>query len=495
MRQSGSDAADIIVLVIAADDGVSAQTIEILNMYKSIVSETGENGISLVIALNKIDKNGIDVEESMYRISAQLLEHGIVTEANQPDDPSALEGFDIYGPPVQVTPVSGLTGKGLDDLIETLAVQSEMMDLRADVTSSVEGVVLDAKIDKGLGVVVDTIIRWGCVKKGDVLVSGTSFGKVRILKDASGKQVKEGLPSQPIRIIGFDSIPKAGDPIICVDSEEIAHEMVERRKALAAGSTGGEDEESSLVLLDQVELHSSGRDMMNYDWKTKLEEKYGMDDETGEKPPIRIPIIVKADADGTLAAVRDALLELGQSSKYSIVIDPILAKIGPLLVTDVEMARDASAPIFCFNVVPDASIASLATEAKVPLYQSKIIYALLDEAKLEFAKRLPIEKVEIVHGRGIIKKVFAIGGKDEKKVAGLVVNTGELVKAKQFRVMRNGASLVEHPLMASSMKIFKDDVEEVARGKECGMSFVSFYDFAEGDVVECYSVEDRQPEL
>jgi translation initiation factor IF-2 len=493
MRQSGSDAADIIVLVIAADDGVSAQTIEILNMYKSIVKETGENGISLVIALNKIDKPGIDVEESMYRISAQLLEHGIVTEANQPDDPSALEGFDIYGPPVQVTPVSGLTGKGLDDLIEMLEVQSEVMDLRADAESSVEGVVLDAKIDKGLGVVVDTIIRWGTVKKGDILVSGSSFGKVRILQDASGKQVKEGLPSQPIRIIGFDSIPKAGDPIVCVDSEETAHEMVERRKALAAGT--GDDAEPSELQLDQVELHSSGRDMMNYDWKTKLEVKYGMDDEEGgEKPPIRIPIIVKADADGTLAAVRDSLLELGQFSKYSFVIDPILAKIGPLLATEVEMARDAAAPIFCFNVAPDATIASLATESKVALYQSKIIYALLDEAKLEFAKRLPIEKVDIVHGRGIIKKVFAIGGKDEK-VAGMMISSGEFLKAKQFRVKRNGALLVDRPLQASSMQIFKDDVEEVARGKECGMSFAAFNDFAEGDEVECYSVEERRPEL
>lgn len=492
MRQSGSDAADIIVLVIAADDGVSAQTIEILNMYKSIVRETGENGISLVIALNKIDKSGIDVEESMYRISSQLMEHGIVTEANQPDDPSALEGFEIYGPPVQVTPVSGLTGKGLTDLIETLAVQSEIMDLRADTASSVEGVVLDAKIEKGLGVVVDTIIRWGTVKKGDILVSGSSFGKVRILKDASGKQVKEGLPSQPIRIIGFDTIPSAGDPIICVDSEETAQEMVDRRKALSKGT--GDEEAPSEVQMDQVELHSSGRDMMNYEWKTKLETKYGMDDEAGEKPPIRIPILVKADADGTLAAVRDSLLKLGQSSKHSIFIDPILAKIGPLLSTEVDMARDASAPIFCFNIAPDASIVSLATDSKVPLYQSKIIYALLDEAKLEFAKRLPIVKVDVVHGRGTIKKVFDIGGKGEK-VAGLMISSGEFLKAKKFRMKRDGAWLVDHPLTVSSMKIFKENVEEVARGKECGMSFVSFNDFAEGDEVECYSVEETQPEL
>jgi translation initiation factor IF-2 len=490
MRQSGSDAADIIVLVIAADDGVSAQTVEILNLYKSIVKETGENGVSLVIALNKIDKSGINVEESMYRISAQLLEHGIVTESNQPEDPSALDDFDIYGPPVQMTPVSGLTGKGLDELIETLALQSEVMDLRADTETLVEGVVLDAKVEKGLGVVVDTIIRWGTVKKGDILVSGSCFGKVRILQDATGKQVKEGRPSQPIRIIGFDSIPKAGDPLICVESEETAHEMVERRKALAAGKG---DEDHNKGQQPQVELHSSGRDMMTYDWKTKLEEKYGMDQEVGNAP-IRIPIIVKADADGTLAAVRDSLVQLGESSKYNIVIDPILAKIGPLLATEVEMARDASAPIFCFNVSPDSTISGLVTECKVNLFQSKVIYSLLDEAKLEFAKQIPIEKVEIVHGRGTVKKVFEIDGMTEK-VAGMVIKDGEFLKAKSFRVLRDGALLVNDALNATSLKVFKDDVEEVGRGKECGISFASFNDFAEDDEVECYSVEERQPVL
>lgn len=491
MRRSGSDAADIIVLVIAADDGVSAQTIEILDFYKSIIKQSGENGISLVVALNKIDKPGIDVEESMHRVGAQLMEHGIITEQNKPADPSALKGYETYGPAVQVAPVSGLTGKGLDDLIERLLLQSEVMDLRADKESKAEGVVLDAKMDKGLGVVVDTIIRWGSVKKGDVLVSGSTYGKVRILKDMTGKQVKEGLPSQPIRIIGFDSIPKAGEPLVSVESEAAAHELVEKRLAISEGAE--DDTDSSETSQAQLELHSSGRDMMNYDWKVKLETKYGMtEDET--QAPLRIPIIIKADADGTLAAVRESLVDLGVSSKHNIVIDPILTKIGPLLATEVAMAQDMSAPVFCFNVSADSTVSTMATEQKVDVFESKIIYALLDEAKLAFAKHLPIEEVDVVHGKGTIKKVFEIGGKEEK-VAGMMIAEGKFLKDKHYRILRNGSLVVDQPLNVSSLKLFKDDVEEVIHGKECGMSFASFNEFEEDDEVECYSVEKRLPVL
>jgi translation initiation factor IF-2 len=176
MRQSGSHAADVIVLVVAADDGISEQTIEIINFYKAIVKGAGDSGISMIVALNKIDKPGLDVDQAKTRIENQLLEHGIITEGLN------YSGSE-YGLPVTVIPTSGLTGQGLDELMESLILQSEIMDLRADDKARAEGIVMDARLEKGLGVVVDCIVRWGSIKKGDVVVSGTQLGKVRMLKD------------------------------------------------------------------------------------------------------------------------------------------------------------------------------------------------------------------------------------------------------------------------------------------------------------------------
>jgi small GTP-binding protein len=298
MRQSGSEAADIIVLVIAADDGVSPQTVEIINYYKSIIKGSGNSGISLVVAMNKIDKPGIDVEEARYRIQNELLSHGIM--------PEGLGGTvdTEFGAPVQLVPVSGLTGEGLDDLIEALALQSEIMNLRADENDRAEGIVLDSRIDKGLGVVVDMIIRWGSLEKGNFLVCGQNTGKVRLLKTIDDKPLSKGLPSQPVRVIGFESVPKAGEAVICVESEGAANELVARRNAL---SELQDDDTVGASKLD-MELQSAGKHMMNSLWKSRLETKYGLDVPKDIEASIRIPIVVKADADGTLAAVRDALV-------------------------------------------------------------------------------------------------------------------------------------------------------------------------------------------
>ena len=495
MRQSGSDAADIIVLVVAADDGVSPQTIEILDFYKSIVRESGESGISLVVALNKIDKPGIDADESMIRVSNQLLEQGIVTEKNVPSDPAALDGFEIYGPPVQIMPVSGLHGTGIDDLVESLALQSEVMDLRADDKASAEGVIMDAKIEKGLGVVASCIIRWGSLAKGDIIVSGNCTGKVRILKDVAGKQIKEGMPSQPVQLVGFDEVPKAGDPFICVDSDQTAQDMVARRNAMTEGEKQDQQNDREETKSD-LELHSSGRDMMNHDWKVTLEQKHGVADDNGASAnEIRIPILIKADADGTLAAVRESLVEIGSNAtQFKVVVDPIVAEVGPLLGSEIELAKESNAAVFCFNVKPDGAVSTLATEQEVSIFDDKVIYRLIDAAKLQFAKYLPPEQVDVVHGRAKVQKVFSIGGIDDK-VAGSMVLDGQLLTGRHYRVVRDGKTISDRPLEASSLKHFKEDVDEVSRGQECGLALRGFGDIQEGDEVECYTVETRYPEL
>jgi len=492
MRQSGSDAADILVLVVAADDGVSKQTVEILNFYKSIVKGAGGAGISMVVALNKIDKPGINVDEAQMRVQGQLLEHGIVTEGMGSETESE------YGPPVQIFPISALKGIGLDDLIEGLVLQSEVMELRADDEATGEGIVMDARIEKGVGIVADCIIRWGSIKKGDVIVSGTHMGKVKFLKDVANQQVKRGMPSQPVRIVGFDTVPKAGDPIVCVESEKVADELVTRRKALLdTADTAPSGNEGA-------ELQSAGAHMMRKDWKTALEAKYGIDSaKDAADDRIRIPVLVKAEADGTLAAIRDALVEMGESSTHNVEIDPIRAGVGPLLATEVQIANECNASVVCFNVKTDQTVTNLAQESGVSLLTSDIIYRLLEAAKEEFSKYLPLEPVEIVHGRAKVKAIYDIGGLDDK-VAGLEVIDGKLIKSEtkgkseklksQFRVLRKGKTLADG-LSATSLKEFKQDVEEISSGKECGLSLANYSAYEEDDEIECFSVEMKRPSI
>lgn len=486
MRQSGSDAADILVLVIAADDGVSAQTVEILELYKSIVKDVGSGGISLVVAMNKIDKPGVDINESRRRIESELLGHGIITEGM-----SSEHGE--FGAPVQLIPVSGLTGEGLDDFIEALSLQSEIMDLRADESARAEGVVIDARIEKGLGVVVDIIVRHGSISRGDVVVSGSKSGKVRILKDMSGNQLKAGLPAQPVSIVGFEEAPRAGDAILVVASEEDAEDLTARR--LAATANDAVEEAYSA----DAEVQFTGRHLMSRDSKAAMEEKYGLDGHGNVR--LRIPVIIKADADGSLAAIRDSILQMGQESTHDVEIELVRTGIGSLLPREVELAAELMATVVCFNVKADQAARSMADEVGVSILQGDIIYKLLDGAREAFSAHLPETPVEVVHGRGKVKAVYDIGGMADR-VAGLAVMDGKLYKEKtagadgllkcRFRVLRKGQVVGRANLQASSLKHFKLDVDEVSKGKDCGLSLSGHKDFEEGDIIECFSVEMRR---
>ena len=490
MRQSGSDAADVIVLVVAADDGVSPQTVEIIEFYKSIISSSG-SGISMMVALNKIDKPGIDVQAARAMVEGQLLEHGIV--------PEGMGTESEFGPPVQVVPVSGLTGEGLDELIVGLVLQSEVMDLRADKDARAEGVVLDARIEKGLGVVADCIIRWGSIAKGDSVVSGVQTGKVRILRDVNDKMLKQGLPSQPVRIIGFEEIPKAGDPFVCMETEEEANELVERRKA--ALQTNAIINASGISTNSQAELQSAGKHLMSYDWRVRLETKHGIDNNANDKSPTRIPVILRADGEGSLAALTESLVAMGKESSHNVVIDPIQVGIGPALPADVLIAKESQAAIVCFNVKNDA--AKEADRESVHVLQSDVIYSILDEARVYFGTYLPAIPKEKVHGRAKVGAIFNIGGM-ETQVAGLQVQDGTLYRDKVpsdkttkgpsvtalYRVIREGKVIEDTAkgLPSTSLKHYKEDVTEIGRGKDCGLSLAGFNGFEEGDEIECWSV-------
>mmetsp|Transcript_2439 Transcript_2439/g.5684 ORF Transcript_2439/g.5684 Transcript_2439/m.5684 type:complete len:1008 (+) Transcript_2439:171-3194(+) len=492
MRQSGSHAADVIVLVVAADDGISEQTIEILDFYKAIVTGS-EGGISLVVALNKIDKPGIDVDEAQRRIEGQLMEHGITPE-------SMGSGYSEYGAPVQVIPTSGLTGVGLDDLMEGLLLQSEVMDLRADEEAEAEGIIMDAAMEKGLGAVATAIIRWGNMKPGDVVVSGDQIGRVRILRDVQNKPLKKGVPSQPVSIVGFKTMPKAGDPITCVESEEKAEELVQRRASLENESIRSE------AALDDIEIHIPGMRTKDNRRSKRVYSKANIAEGDGF---LRIPVIVKAAADGSLSAVRESLVQLGEDSEHKVMIDPVSDGIGDINATDIQMAKESNAIIFSFgNKRVDQLTLNLAESEGVRICSNPIIYSLLDEAKQVLGTFLPPSLVEHVHGSALVQEVFSVGTEDgSENVAGLKVMDGYIYKDKtkvdsanlecHFRVMRDGKQISPQgeKVTASSLRRYKELVQSVRLGDECGLGLSGFGDFEPGDTIECYSIEMKYDSL
>jgi len=512
MRQSGSLATDVIVLVIAADDGVSPQTIEIINMYKSI-ARSQPSSISLVIAVSKIDKPGIDVDESVMRIENQLMEHDIYTENVLAGGSGSSEEGVEFGA-CQLFPVSGLTGEGLDDLVEGLALQAEIMDLRADEDAMGEGIVIDARMEKGLGVVADCIIRWGSVSRGDFVVSGTNGGRVKFLHDVGNKTITKARPSQPVRIVGFKTLPKAGDPVVCAKSEDEAKELIRLRESELINEERAEYEKDMTLQVTGTAAKQGGM-------LIKAQQKYGFDDngevknnDDDEEESIYIPVVIKADSHGSLEAVRDALVSLGTDSKLDIVIDPVEMSTGVITTSDVVMARESDAAIFAFGKIgfADKETKNLAESGGVSIRTHDIVYRLLEDATDFFARYMPIRLEEKIHGKGVVQAVFDVtdAKKQTVSIAGLRVTDGNLFKAKSktkivgeeslpcfYRVLRDGELVTPEvqKIQASSLRKVKEDVDSVRKGEECGLGLTGFNDLAEGDVIECFSIEEKRASI
>lgn len=314
------------------------------------------------------------------------------------------------------------------------------------------------------------------------------------------KTIKKGRPSQPVRIVGFKTPPKAGDPILCVASEELAEDLVARRIAIQEKKRAGESPDNPQANFSQFII--SGRESMTAFGTEKTLERYDIDlENTG---PIRIPVIVKAKADGSVAAVRDSLHQLGAESHFDIYVDTIAQGVGPLTRSDVEMAKESNACVFCFDVKnQDKAVLALAESEGVTVHEYNVIYSLLDDAKEVFKEYLPPVPTEVVHGKAEVQSVFSInGGKDA--IAGLKVTDGMVYKkeikvdnaksAVHFRVVRKGETVSPdgETLYASSLRKFKEDVENVRHGEECGLGLTGFADFQEGDIIECYSIEMKK---
>ena len=437
MRMRGATVTDIVVLVVAADDGVMPQTIEAINHAKAA-------GSPIIVAINKIDKPDADPT----RVINDLLQHEIVAES--------------LGGDTQMVEVSATQKMGLDDLLEAILLQAEVMDLRANPDRSGEGVVIESKLDKGRGPVATVLVNRGTLKRGDIVVAGSAFGRVRALIDENGAQVPTAGPSVPVEILGLDEAPSPGEPLAVVENEARARELtdyrvrVKREKQL--GPVGG---------------GSGLADMMAKLTAKKVSE---------------LPLIIKADVLGSAEAIVGSLDKISTDEVRARII---LSAAGAITESDVLLAKGASAPILGFNVRASKQARELAEREGVEIRYYAIIYDLLDDIKGVLSGMLsPIQR-ETFLGNAEILQVFDIS--KVGKIAGAKVTEGVVRKGAKVRVVRQDIVVLELGTL-QTLKRFKDEVNEVVVGQECGMNF-AFNDIREGDVIECFTVETIQRSL
>jgi translation initiation factor IF-2 len=436
MRARGADVTDIVVLVVAADDGLMPQTIEAINHTKAA-------GKPMIVAINKIDKHDANAQ----RVRERLLEHDIQVEA--------------MGGETQDVEVSALKKTGLDELIEKIQLQAELMDLRANPDRAAEGSVIEAKLDKGRGPVATMLVTRGTLKVGDIFVVGAESGKVRALVDDKGRQIKQADPSMPVEVLGLSGTPSAGDQLQVVENEARAREVAEYRQSV----------------LTQKRTTSA---------PASLESMFSA---LAANKAIEYPIVVKADTQGTVEAIVSSLNKL---STADIRVRILHAGVGGITESDVNAAAASGAPIIGFHVRPNAKAREIADRHRVAFKYYDVIYELIDEIRAGMAGELGPEAFETVVGRAEIREVFSAG--KHGRAAGLLVVEGIIRKALKARITR--ADVIIYQGEIASLRRFKDDVPEVRAGLECGVTFTqNFTDIKAGDFLETFEVEMRERTL
>jgi translation initiation factor IF-2 len=436
MRARGAQVTDIVVLVVAADDGVKPQTVEAINHAKAA-------GVPMIVAINKVDKQGADPQ----RVRTELLSHEIVVES-------------LGGDTLEIE-VSALKKTGLDKLLDTISLQSEVLELTANPDRPAEGVIVEAKLERGRGPVGTALIQRGTLRLGDLLVAGSAYGRVRALINELGEQVSEAGPSVPVEVLGFDSAPEAGDQFAVVESEARAREitdyrMRERRKRLAVAGQRGSLEQ-----------------MMNSLKTAGIKE---------------FTLLVKGDVQGSVEAIVAALDKLGTDEVRARLIH---AGVGGITESDVGLAATSGAVVLGFNVRANAQARDAAEREGVQIRYYAVIYDLVDEVKQAMSGLLAPTRRETFLGNAEILEVFAIS--KVGKVAGCRVTEGKVERGAHVRLIRD--NVVVHEGRLSTLKRFKDEVREVVAGQECGMAFEGYQDMRQGDVIECFEVEHVQRTL
>ncbi len=436
MRARGADVTDIVVLVVAADDGLMPQTIEAINHTKAA-------GKPMIVAINKIDKH----EANAQRVRERLLEHEVVVEE--------------MGGDVQDVEVSALKKTGLDELIEKIQLQAELMELKANPDRAAEGIVLEAKLDKGRGPVATVLVTRGTLKVGDVFVVGAESGKVRALVDDKGRQLKKAEPSMPVEVLGISGTPSAGDQLQVVENESRAREVAEYRQSV----------------LTQKRTTAAPASLESMFSALKANQA------------IEYPLVIKADTQGTVEAI---VASLNKLSTDDIKVRILHSGVGGITESDVNVAAASGAPIIGFHVRANAKAREIAERHHVALKYYDVIYDLIDEIRAGMAGELGPEAFETVVGRAEIREVFSAG--KHGKAAGLLVTEGVIRKALKARITRNDVIIYNGEI--ASLRRFKDDVAEVRAGLECGVTFTqNFTDIKPGDFLETFEVELRERTL
>ena len=430
MRQRGAQVTDIVVLVVAADDGVKPQTVEAINHAKAAK-------VPMIVAINKIDKQGADPQ----RVRTELLSHEIVVES-------------LGGDTLEIE-VSALKKTGLDRLLEAIALQAEVLELKANPNRPAEGVIVEAKLERGRGPVGTALVQRGTLHLGDLVVAGSAYGRVRALINDLGEQVKEAGPSVPVEVLGFDSAPEAGDQFAVVENEARAREITdyrlrERRKRLAVAGQRGSLEQM------MTQLKAAG---------TK-----------------EFTLLVKGDVQGSVEAIVAALDKLGTDEVRARIIH---AGVGGITESDVGLASTSGAVILGFNVRANSQAREAAEREGVENRYYAVIYDLVDEVKQAMSGLLAPTRRETFLGNAEILEVFTIS--KVGKVAGCRVTEGKVERGAQVRLISD--NVVVHEGKLSTLKRFKDEVKEVVAGQECGMAFEGYQDMRQGDVIECFEVE------
>ncbi len=436
MRQRGANVTDIVILVVAGDDGLMPQTIEAINHTKAA-------GVPMIVAITKSDKP----EFKPQKIRERLLEHEVVVEAMSGD--------------VQDVEVSAKTGAGLDELIEKILLQAELMELRANPDRAAEATVIEAKLDKGKGPLATVLINRGTLKVGDILVVGTHSGRVRAMLDDKGRQIKAAPPALPVEVLGLGGVPMAGDTLTVVESEARAREVAAFRQERA---TAKRTTQAPASLENMFSALSAKQTVIEY------------------------PVVIRADVQGSTEAIVNALNRL---SNDEIKVRVLQSGVGAITESDVALAQASGAPIIGFNVRPNAKAREMIERQKVRLKYFDVIYHLTEEVAKEMAGIWGPERIEHVVGRAEVKEVFPAGKRD--KAAGLLVLEGSIKKGLFARLTRN--DVIVSKTTIASLRRFKDDVAEVRAGLECGVVLQDTNDIKAGDMLEVFEVEERERTL
>lgn len=431
MRQRGAMATDIAILVVAADDGIMPQTVEAINHAKAA-------NVQIIVAINKMDKPDANPD----RILQQLTEHSLVPEE--------------WGGDIICVPVSAKTHEGIDKLLENVLLVAEMLELKANPDRKAKGVVIEARLDKGRGPVATLLVQNGTLNAGDIIVAGTSVGRVRQMTDENGRVVKSAGPSVPVEITGLAETPDAGDGFDAVSDERLARELVEQRKEKIKNEIFNSKEK---VTLDNLFNQLSDGELKE------------------------LNIIVKADVQGSVEAVKDSLVKL---SNDEVRVNVIHGGVGAINESDVMLAQASGAIIVGFNVRPDAVAKSTAEQSGVDIRTYRVIYNCIEEIEAAMKGMLAPKFRENVLGTAEVRDTYKIS--NVGTIAGCYVTNGKVTRACSIRVVRDGIVIFEDAI--KSLRRFKDDVKEVAQGYECGIGLEKFSDIKEGDVLEAFVMEE-----